>query len=346
MTATRGTRRLLDGDSFRAACSRESELTPRQLEVLKLLASGKTNWEIAEHFGITLDGAKWHVSEILGKLGFSSREEASAYWHWRRRPRQRLNRAMLALTALSLRRLLQVGAAVAAGAALAIAALVVAAVSRDGDPSLNRLLPGSAGEDPSPAAEATPSAEGPTARTDLYTEIYDRGGPDGGTLLGVLANPYAGRTAPPIRAAAFIDNLVEPRLIRMCEAGLLPPRAIDPDCTASVHTSGYTVTTSLDLELTEQAMGMIDEFVRSGLEEGCECHNGAIVTIDPASGQVVVYAPNRDPAESSNRRIAGDIDQLIEVNQAGPVFAPIVYLAWFERLGKAPLSTLWDTSPL
>lgn len=51
-------------------------LTPRQREVLDLIARGKTNGEIAEQLGITLDGAKFHVREILAKLG----EEAAAWW--------------------------------------------------------------------------------------------------------------------------------------------------------------------------------------------------------------------------------------------------------------------------
>jgi hypothetical protein len=32
---------------------------------------------------MSLDGAKWNVSEILSKLGLASREEAGEYWRWR-----------------------------------------------------------------------------------------------------------------------------------------------------------------------------------------------------------------------------------------------------------------------
>lgn len=56
------------------------ELSDRQRFVLDLIAAGRTNPEIAERLGITLNGAKWNVSEILTKLGFDSREEAAAYW--------------------------------------------------------------------------------------------------------------------------------------------------------------------------------------------------------------------------------------------------------------------------
>lgn len=60
-------------------------LTPREQQVLDLLRQGLTNPQIADRLGITLDGAKYHVSEILGKLGVSSREEA-AEWTPSRRP--------------------------------------------------------------------------------------------------------------------------------------------------------------------------------------------------------------------------------------------------------------------
>ena len=50
-------------------------LTPRQREVLRLVERGHTNGEIAEMLGISLQGVKWHVRELLGKLGAESREE-------------------------------------------------------------------------------------------------------------------------------------------------------------------------------------------------------------------------------------------------------------------------------
>ena len=58
----------------------EPKFTPREHEVLERLSRGHTNFAIAQDLGITLDGAKWHVGEILSKLGVGSREEAAAYW--------------------------------------------------------------------------------------------------------------------------------------------------------------------------------------------------------------------------------------------------------------------------
>lgn len=54
--------------------------TERQRQVLDLLVAGRTNGEIAEILGISLDGVKWHVSQILLKLDVGSREDAAEYW--------------------------------------------------------------------------------------------------------------------------------------------------------------------------------------------------------------------------------------------------------------------------
>ena len=54
-------------------------LTPRQWEVLELVRQGKTNPEIGRSLGISPDGAKFHVSEIITKLGVRDREEAARW---------------------------------------------------------------------------------------------------------------------------------------------------------------------------------------------------------------------------------------------------------------------------
>jgi DNA-binding CsgD family transcriptional regulator len=58
-----------------ARAQHDIELTPRQREVLRLVVRGHTNGEIAERLGISLQGAKWHVRELLTKFGVESREE-------------------------------------------------------------------------------------------------------------------------------------------------------------------------------------------------------------------------------------------------------------------------------
>jgi two-component system, NarL family, response regulator YdfI len=51
-------------------------LTPRESEVLQMLASGLGNKEIAAKLAISEHTVKFHVASILGKLGASSRTEA------------------------------------------------------------------------------------------------------------------------------------------------------------------------------------------------------------------------------------------------------------------------------
>ena len=52
-------------------------LTPRELEVLGLLARGKSNPQIAQELTISRATAKTHVERIIGKLGVSDRTQAA-----------------------------------------------------------------------------------------------------------------------------------------------------------------------------------------------------------------------------------------------------------------------------
>jgi DNA-binding NarL/FixJ family response regulator len=56
-----------------------AELTSRELEVLRLVGAGKANKEIAAQLSISDRTARTHVSNILRKLGLSSRTQA-ALW--------------------------------------------------------------------------------------------------------------------------------------------------------------------------------------------------------------------------------------------------------------------------
>ena len=69
-------------DSFLASPSGDESgfplqpLTPRETEVLSLLAKGWTNRVIGDALGISAHTAKFHVNAILGKLGAEGRTEA------------------------------------------------------------------------------------------------------------------------------------------------------------------------------------------------------------------------------------------------------------------------------
>ena len=56
-----------------------TELTPREREVLRLLAQGLDNGAIAEALVVTKRTVQNHVSNVYGKLGVSSRTQAALY---------------------------------------------------------------------------------------------------------------------------------------------------------------------------------------------------------------------------------------------------------------------------
>jgi DNA-binding NarL/FixJ family response regulator len=54
----------------------DEPLTPREIQVLELLAEGLPNKAIAERLGISDQTAKFHVASISGKLGAANRTDA------------------------------------------------------------------------------------------------------------------------------------------------------------------------------------------------------------------------------------------------------------------------------
>ena len=118
--------------------------TPRQREVLQLVVAGKTNTQIAETLGLSLSAAKYHLSEILGKLHAESREEAADYWRRYNGLAPRFGRIFRGLTAGPLLKY------VAGAGAVGVAAVGVVAVL---------ALRGGPDEPSLPASEASPTSE-------------------------------------------------------------------------------------------------------------------------------------------------------------------------------------------
>ena len=72
-------------DAFVVAAARVADdeeapadpLTPREIEVLSLVADGLSNKAIAARLGISPQTVKFHVASISGKLGAANRTEAA-----------------------------------------------------------------------------------------------------------------------------------------------------------------------------------------------------------------------------------------------------------------------------
>jgi len=119
-------------------------LTPREWEVLELLRQKLTNQEIAASLGISADTAKYHVSEIITKLGVSDRRKAA---DWARTAARRPFAFPAVLTGLAgrawtttARRIAFGATTIAAAAAIAVLAWGLLTVKKD--PANIDLVPG------------------------------------------------------------------------------------------------------------------------------------------------------------------------------------------------------------
>lgn len=119
---------MTDRQTWKHATEQLPLVNPRQRKVLDLIVAGHTNQEIADRLGITLSGAKWHVSELLSLFGFFSREEMAEFWASRPSTRRF---GWPNLGALPLRGLLGTGAASLIVVAIAVPWLMLRASTPD-----------------------------------------------------------------------------------------------------------------------------------------------------------------------------------------------------------------------
>jgi uncharacterized protein YjbI with pentapeptide repeats/DNA-binding CsgD family transcriptional regulator len=165
-------------------------LTERERDVAQLMARGCTNGEIAERLGITFNTAKWHVSQVISKLGVSTREEAVAAWREERSVGRRIHRAIAAVGGLGLAKT----AIVAGGAALVAGGLAVGAVVlavQGGDPT---------DDDPAQEVQAVVVATATATATATPGPSIPNGCPD---FTGTIQRPV--EPCPPEHYEQFAD---------------------------------------------------------------------------------------------------------------------------------------------
>jgi hypothetical protein len=163
---------------------------------MQFLREGLTNKEIAERLNITLDGAKYHVSSILSKLGASSRIEASA-WQPAQESRGRWSWSLLALGKLA-------GVAVAASAIVGVGALGYGVMMSGGGDGANgeasaldlgatETLPSEAGEPGATHGLSLTDLDPPSSSPRPQGAAGDPG--SGGGLPVPAAGPFASPAA-------------------------------------------------------------------------------------------------------------------------------------------------------
>lgn len=163
--------------------------TPRQREVLALIARGHTNGEIADRLGVSLEGAKWHVREIMSKLNIDRREHAAEYWRSRRGRLAGLRSLALPMAPFGT-------AAAVTGIAVGTAVMVAALV----------IILNSGGETPPTVVlgEEATATRTPVATTTWTTTPTDPAGPTAtATREGVEALEVVEMTTPPAGAVLW-----------------------------------------------------------------------------------------------------------------------------------------------
>lgn len=175
-------------------------ITRRQMEILALIAHGRTNAEIAEHFGISLSGAKYHVSEILSTLQVDTREEAAEWWRRENGLPCRLRRLVAALTGMGFVRWVAASGAVATVGASVFLVLITLAITNGTEPIEESVVSALASAKDCPVSEAICEF---AERTQAAVQRGD--------VPGLLeGSPFAGTGGDPAGLGESIKNILRP----------------------------------------------------------------------------------------------------------------------------------------
>lgn len=177
------------------APSFDGQLTAKQRKVISLIEQGKTNYEIAQELGVSLEGAKYHVSEILAKLDVNSREDAVRAWREYNSTGARIRRTWAGMAAIPVFRLVLVAAATVP--VMLVAVLIV--VTRGSGPGDGSELPAAASTETVTATREASSTAAAIPTTPPASTSTVSGAPSSGTAVATLTP--GGATPLPTSAA-------------------------------------------------------------------------------------------------------------------------------------------------
>ena len=224
--------------------------------MLELLREGLSNPEIAARLGISRDGAKYHVSEILTKLGVSSREEAAAWRHGSQRPWWQMAGAPLGWFSDGLRKLAASGVAGLSN----VLAVVAIALVLSGLGLLAFFLMRGGGGEPAPNQLAYLDAEGALWLVDADGAGRQKLADDGDCPPGIEWSPTGRRLICGSGADRVVMD-VEGRVLGEIEIAGLGQTHWSPSGEAILYwtSEGFAEDTEYELFLADKSGGLLAE---------------------------------------------------------------------------------------
>ncbi len=282
--------------------------------MLDLIARGKTNDQIARELGISLDGAKWHVREILAKLDVSSREEAAMWWRARERLGPRLHRLTGALFSGSGWKLAG-GAALlcAAGGAAFVLVLLARNGTSDAAPSTSEISP----------ASVTPAATVGQVGFALCSLTTDWVKPSPGAMANVFSTPrftVAGDVRPtPVLWAMYLSHFYWIPDFRANSAQIEPASMSAANARDPAHTQQLDCQQHFSFMPKYQELWLLDHKATAMWKDGT---TAVIETVpDPRTYQVIAFPwppdaeetpiTGKEPSQFNGVRVVGPTGQLL-----------------------------------
>jgi len=106
-----------------------------------------------------------------------------------------------------------------------------------------------------------------------------------------------------------------------------------------VERGGLQVTTSLDLPKHQKAQELVEQKVTEAQEAGFGLSNGALLALDPKTGQILSMVGSRDYFESE--KTDGNVNVTTSLRQPGSSIKPLTYATAFKQ-GYTPATLLMD----